>query len=280
MGSRFRIVAATLLLTGCGRSLLDQPDELRGGGQSSSADGTVEGPTPSNADAGASTGEDGSVDGPSPSNADAGSSGGADGSGGDASSSNSDAGSSSADGSSDDASSSSSDGGSDEAGRVPVNHRPNDDQCMTPEPPGTCAASLSLVEACLEDSDCVSGTNGRCDETLGIVTCFCSYDMCTQDTDCPAGQTCACHSSPYNDFSNACVPGNCRVDADCGPGGYCSPTITTDPETTWCGSVGGYYCHTPNDLCIDDSDCGGGNDFCVYSSTGGRWECMLVFICS
>jgi hypothetical protein len=51
-----------------------------------------------------------------------------------------------------------------------------------------------------------------------------------------------------------------------------------------CGpSVGGYYCHTPNDMCIDDSDCATGNGLpaaCTYSSAHGRWECTQLGVCA
>jgi hypothetical protein len=96
------------------------------------------------------------------------------------------------------------------------------------------------------------------------------------DTDCPGGQTCACHGSSYTDgHGNTCVKGNCRVDADCGAGGYCSPSSLT----ALCGdSLAGYYCHTAGDLCIDDSDCPAsrsspGAPGCMYSTTDSRWEC-------
>jgi hypothetical protein len=70
------------------------------------------------------------------------------------------------------------------------------------------------------------------------------------------------------------VTGNCRVDADCGAEGYCSPS----PLTAICGdSLAGYYCHTAPDLCIDDSDCSG--EGCVYSTTNSRWECVARLIC-
>jgi hypothetical protein len=62
------------------------------------------------------------------------------------------------------------------------------------------------------------------------------------------------------------------VDADCGGGAYsyCSQGYGWD-----CGSyrpLGDYYCHTPQDTCMDDSDCTG-QDFCNYDVVDGRWEC-------
>jgi hypothetical protein len=72
--------------------------------------------------------------------------------------------------------------------------------------------------------------------------------------------------------NNFCLAGNCRVDADCGAGGYCSPTFGS------CGSffgVVGYYCHTPKDKCVDDSDCPPGD--CRYDPIGGSWACGTSF---
>ncbi|HEX7477286.1 MAG TPA: hypothetical protein VF331_05730 [Polyangiales bacterium] len=106
-----------------------------------------------------------------------------------------------------------------------------------------------------------------------------------QDSDCSAGQTCACRGTVYNKFVNTCVPSNCRVDADCGAGNYCSATV---PAQTFCADVGGYYCHTPNDLCLDNSDCadaeadagaGPAQAYCAYSTTNQRWQCQLTAGC-
>jgi hypothetical protein len=172
-----------------------------------------------------------------------------------------------------------------DAGRVPVNHRPSDAQCSTPAPPGDCAGSYPDGGGCASDGDCTgAGTNGRCIHPGGgpAAPCFCTYDRCLGDTDCSAGQTCACHGAPYTDSAgNACVKGNCRIDADCGAQGYCSPSS----DTGICGdSLAGYYCHTAADLCIDDSDCPQsatvvGNPGCVYSTTDSRWECLVVPVC-
>lgn len=98
------------------------------------------------------------------------------------------------------------------------------------------------------------------------------------DTDCATGLTCACHGSPYtHGAGNTCVPGNCRVDADCGSGGYCSPS---DAPMS-CGALGGYYCHTAADQCIDDTDCPSsqGPQVCAYSTSTGRWECQMQGLC-
>jgi hypothetical protein len=84
--------------------------------------------------------------------------------------------------------------------------------------------------------------------------------------DCPDGNVCVC-SGVYG--GNTCVARNCRVDADCGDGGYCSP------QDAFCynGAIG-YFCHTPKDTCIDDTDCALGAR-CVHDAATGAWGCMM-----
>lgn len=130
---------------------------------------------------------------------------------------------------------------------------------------------------CSSDSQCTSGVDGRCVISGGgALYCSCTYDTCMHDTDCPTGQTCACHGSAYvGGDGNSCVPGNCRVDADCGAGGYCSPSFSL----MGCGGLAGYYCHTPKDACINDSDCGANDNVCVYDAAAGYWECKMALLC-
>jgi hypothetical protein len=62
--------------------------------------------------------------------------------------------------------------------------------------------------------------------------------------------------------------GNCRVDADCGAGGYCSPSRGR------CGVFNGFYCHTSADTCVDPTlDCGSCGISCVYTPTVGAFVC-------
>jgi hypothetical protein len=173
-------------------------------------------------------------------------------------------------------------GGPDSAiARVPMNHRPNDLACMTTPPPGTCSGpNPTPPGGCAMDSDCTQGTNGRCVQPGGpLPGCECTYDTCSGDSDCPTGQTCACHDTADVNGGNECVPGNCRVDADCGLGGYCSPTVSSQG----CGgNISGYYCHTPKDECVNDTDCpnspvGGA---CTYSSSLGYWACVVIPVCA
>jgi hypothetical protein len=70
---------------------------------------------------------------------------------------------------------------------------------------------------------------------------------------------------------NQCLPGNCKTDADCGPAGYCSPNPSPCAAA---GGVAAYYCHTPLDTCIDDSDCAAyESGVCFYDAGARDWAC-------
>ena len=165
-----------------------------------------------------------------------------------------------------------------DAGRVPMNHRADNSQCLTAPGPGTCAANGIPGQMCAMDSQCTAGTNGRCENFGGgPAGCFCSYDTCTQDSTCTMGGPCARHGSAYLNGGNTCTAGNCHVDSDCGTGGYCSPSQSSSQG---CGGLAGYYCHTPNDTCTDDSDCGANFTMaCMYNTTLGRWQCGQRLLC-
>jgi hypothetical protein len=116
--------------------------------------------------------------------------------------------------------------------REPTNHRPAD--CV---PPDTGAGG-----ACLVDANCADGPQGK----PGTV-CNCATSSCTVQ------------------------PGSCRVDADCGAGGFCSPTWTSGEDV----EVVAYECHTCEDQCIDDTDCTGmyPGGYCIYNQCVGYWTC-------
>ncbi|MEO6417902.1 MAG: hypothetical protein ABIP39_00745, partial [Polyangiaceae bacterium] len=59
----------------------------------------------------------------------------------------------------------------------------------------------------------------------------------------------------------------------CGAGGYCSPTYDES-----CGTYNGYigfYCRTPRDGCVNDSDCNDGkkSGLCVWEKEVSKWAC-------
>jgi hypothetical protein len=113
---------------------------------------------------------------------------------------------------------------------------------------------------------------------------FCSYDGCFADGDCADGGVCLCGTALATRGSDGtalrtgslCVPARCRVDSNCGAGGFCSPTLST-----FCGlrnGVQGYECHTPNDECTTDAQCtDGGGGYCAFQPTLGHWACSFGF---
>lgn len=149
-----------------------------------------------------------------------------------------------------------------------------------------------LVPACTRDADCSAGSNGRCLRGLHPCEAYCSYDVCFGDADCSSSQLCACRASPSASDANTCVAaGNCRADRDCGPGGFCSPSLLhgecTCPSAALCkpdegpcspgpcacgDSCGhGYFCHTARDTCVNDVDCNGAT--CAFDRLEARWSC-------
>jgi hypothetical protein len=160
-------------------------------------------------------------------------------------------------------------------GRTPVNHRAAGAACPQQRGPGMlpsmCSYDAGPPPGCLKDADCIAGNNGRCmhpDLTPAVCVTACSYDECFTDSDCPSGQPCDCRASAAVSTANVCVMGSqCRVDADCGPGGYCSPSAGYG--SFGCGTA--YFCHTAGDTCDNDTDCDGSK--CQYDSMTSHWRC-------
>jgi hypothetical protein len=162
------------------------------------------------------------------------------------------------------------------APRVPAVHRAEALSCIgvfsPPEPPSTLIAASN---ACTKHADCTEGANGKCAASgvgMGGGYYYCNYDQCATDADCGTGRICYCTAS---DAAGCLSVGNCLTDADCGGGSYsyCSPSMGWD-----CGgyhSIDGFHCHTPNDTCIDDTDCTGAN-YCNYDVYQGKWQCMAI----
>ncbi len=157
--------------------------------------------------------------------------------------------------------------------RVPERHRPealacDDVRSESFDPPPKDAPDDFV--ACRSHAECQEGTNGRCVGN-GHDGWYCTYDLCFEDAAC-GGFVCECGGG-FRADNNVCLTrGDCLVDADCGaPGqGFCSPSLGD------CGFYSGviaYYCHTPEDECIDDADCGGGDNYCAYDPNVGRWLC-------
>jgi hypothetical protein len=152
------------------------------------------------------------------------------------------------------------------SGRVPDLHRAASVACPIAEPMGLpCIAP----GACSTDAECQAGQNGRCVASHVVVSCECVYDTCYRDGDCPVGQACAC--KPF-EFGNACVPASCRVDTDCGPGGFCGPVIEYCARTTV-----GFQCHSFRDGCFGDADCPITDTCDAYA--GEPWGCRIPIVC-
>lgn len=104
-------------------------------------------------------------------------------------------------------------------------------------------------------------------------------DECLVDADCSGGGVCSCAGNSFeyaHKTRNFCVLANCRSDADCSLGFLCSPSDTSSGPFY---GVGGYYCHTPNDMCIVDSECtqNGMNGYCMFAPEVGYWTCGYGF---
>lgn len=151
--------------------------------------------------------------------------------------------------------------------REPAQHRAAAVACRTDRQAGAC--TNTTTPACTADSQCGDGgVNGRCTAVKSYpYTCVCSYDACASDSECGEGP-CDCRAT--DDVGNRCLQGNCKVDSDCGVGGYCSPTSSIQCGPSF--GVVGYYCHTRCDQCMDDADCAAGSS-CRFDPTGGRWTC-------
>ena len=150
------------------------------------------------------------------------------------------------------------------SGKVPLQHRSTSASCPSQRGPGPSCTDTAC-SSCFSDSRCTVGANGRCFPWEGMVSLGgCSYDECFSDSNCGARTPCLCRSSSTDNSANVCdVGGNCAVDSDCGPGGYCSPSMETcyssNPEAVVegrnCDGPNPHYCHTASVLCINDADC-------------------------
>jgi hypothetical protein len=159
--------------------------------------------------------------------------------------------------------------------RVPAVHRPAPVACSHQRGAGNANPDLTFG-ACKTDVDCATGTNGRCNHsTFGAQVNNCSYDTCFADTDCGPNTVCTCREDASS--TNRCAAvGNCKVDADCGNGNYCSPSVPFDKINL---GVAGFYCHTGADTCVDDADCRQENApaaACAFEPATSRWACSTT----
>lgn len=155
---------------------------------------------------------------------------------------------------------------------TPEKHRAAPVACPTDRP--TFNTPVLVGGSCTKDTDCTSGKNGRC--VGGIQPNTCSYDECAADHDCGGNSVCGCRNAARTGGPNVCFNGNCRTDADCN-GTFCSPSaIDVSPDTCQGVKPGsfGYFCHTANDECTNDSDCAKPGDSCVLDADVAHWKCV------
>jgi hypothetical protein len=138
------------------------------------------------------------------------------------------------------------------------------------------------VVSCATDSDCVNDGSYNWDRYCLQHTC--NVDQCLTDGDCASDQVCGCADQfGGNGFHmNRCVQSACHVDADCGPGGYCSPATNN-----YCSSLSGYHCHKTTDTCRTAADCPQSHDggvtiprSCAYVPELDRWACAATVLCA
>jgi hypothetical protein len=176
-------------------------------------------------------------------------------------------------------------GGDTDGGSIvpPAEHRSTATACGASIIPGEPDLNIMFASNatfdCKANADCNKQQGGRCT----IKTCgpggpacepqgtVCAYDACSTDFDCMGSSgVCDCGSGPGS--TNRCIDDSgCRTDKDCGSNGYCSPSKDA------CDSlIGGYYCHSTADQCVNDSDCTGSNfgSSCTYENN--RWECAQL----
>ncbi|MEO1272744.1 MAG: hypothetical protein AAFX99_32045, partial [Myxococcota bacterium] len=104
---------------------------------------------------------------------------------------------------------------------------------------------------------------------------YCRYPECASDDDCPSDSICVCPGSPEGTSGRhddppmpyCSRPGNCRVDADCGPDHRCMAFyngFTIDVA---------FYCTSDSDTCRTDMDCNDGF-VCKRSEDDTRFTCV------
>ena len=177
-------------------------------------------------------------------------------------------------------------------GRAPLDHRASATACPLVRDAGVglpcpdSGAGPLPGNLCAVDSDCTAGSNGLClcipdllpppsgsGPSLLYTETACSYDECFVDSDCGPRVPCDCRVPNVYGTPNVCLStSNCAVDSDCAWPGFCSPSnVTATPNV-------GFFCHTSNDTCIDDSDCPvPGGPFvvqCRFDAPSAAWRCF------
>ncbi len=172
------------------------------------------------------------------------------------------------------------------AGREPAVHRASATPCSSVRAPLLPNPVSGVTGECTSDADCTVSLDGRCDLSgcdpdAGSCTAYCTYDACLTDHDCGTG-LCQCRATSRDVNSCRPVDGNCSIDNDCGPTGrgFCSPSKSLNCDNL--DYVVGFYCHTNDDECVDDSDCPNiqsNAGRCAWDAVDVRWACATGLQC-
>jgi hypothetical protein len=126
-----------------------------------------------------------------------------------------------------------------------------------------------LTIPCTSDADCQG--DGAFSDAPHCLDNQCSWDECLVDSECPSGTICVCAADTGGGngiHTNECVSAACRLDSDCGPNQFCSPS------RVYCGGLTGFYCRGARDTCFDPAtDCACGGNACVYTPIVGHFVC-------
>ncbi|HZS36948.1 MAG TPA: hypothetical protein VFF06_08980 [Polyangia bacterium] len=119
---------------------------------------------------------------------------------------------------------------------------------------------------CSGDEDCTDAANGHCvsSRLKGSTFDVCYYDECYTDADCRDKGVCDCSAMQHH----CVVGGNCRLDADCGAGRWCAPSVDCADR------VVGYFCRTLADTCWGGDFCAGATPSrCAFDAQLAHWAC-------
>lgn len=165
----------------------------------------------------------------------------------------------------------------------PKRHRPTATACDPTRPPTAPEPSAAGCKTDLECAGDGGAANARCVFDLLAGKNVCSTDECASDAACGPSRVCACRLAP-SFGANRCLNAACRTDGDCGVvgKGWCSPSgddVFANCPLPEPGSLG-YFCHQPQDECVDDDACGdGGTRRCLFSPSKGHFACVTL-VCS
>ena len=142
-------------------------------------------------------------------------------------------------------------------------------------PPEATTCSEPPLDECCNSAECAYGkclpapVVPSCGGAQPLVYNVCATDQCQDDSPCSsAGYDGVCLPAPMLGRDvRACMPVDCRVNADCTvePGGYCAPV-----EDPCCGDAAGLFCVYPSNGCRTSAACP--NGYCQPAAEGAHCE--------